>query len=64
MAHEARDAAWTRRVRTATRTASTSAATHCRLDAFLRQQTTLWNAALEERIDCCRKTGKTVTAFD
>lgn len=45
-------------------TASTSAATHCRLDAFLRQQTVLWNAALEERIDCCRKTGKTITAFD
>ena len=28
------------------------------------KQTVLWNAALEERIDGYRKTGKTVTAFD
>lgn len=45
-------------VRTHTFTASVNAATHCRLDAFLRQQTELWNAALAERIDCYRKTGR------
>ena len=64
MTHEARASAETRRVRTVTCTASVNAATHCRLDAFLRQQTVLWNASLEERIDCYRKTGKTITAFD
>ena len=64
MIHEARALSETRRVRTVTCTASVNAATHCRLDAFLRQQTTLWNAAIEERIDCYRKTGKTITAFD
>ena len=64
MTREARASAETRRVRTVTCTASVNAATHCRLDAFLRQQTVLWNASLEERIDCYRKTGKTITAFD
>ena len=64
MTREARASAEARRIRTVTSTASVSAATHCRLDAFLWQQTTLWNAALEERIDCYRKTGKTITAFD
>ena len=64
MTREARASAEARRIRTVTSTASISAATHCRLDAFLRQQTVLWNAALEERIDCYRKTGKTITAFD
>ena len=64
MKREARAPAESRRVRTATCTASVTAATHCRLDAFLRQQTVLWNASLEERIDCYRKTGKTITAFD
>ncbi len=64
MTHEARALSETRRVRTVTCTASVNAATHCRLDAFLRQQTVLWNASLEERIDCYRKTGKTITAFD
>ena len=59
MTQEAQASAENRRVRTVTCTASISAATHCRLDAFLRQQTVLWNDALEERIDCYRKTGKT-----
>ena len=63
MTREAHPDAGSRRMRTVTCTASISAATHCRLDAFLRQQTVLWNAALEERIDCHRKTGKTITAF-
>ena len=64
MTHEAWASAETRFVRTVTCTASVNAATHCRLDAFLRQQTKLWNAALEERIDCYRKTGNSITAFD
>ncbi len=51
-------------MRTMTCAAKVNAATHCRLDAFLRQQAVPWNAALEERIDCHRKTGKTITAFD
>ena len=63
MTREAQTDAGSRRMRTVTCTASISAATHCRLDAFLRQQTVLWNAALEERIDCHRKIGKTITAF-
>ncbi len=50
--------------RALTRTASLSVSTHRGLDAFLRQQTELWNAALQERIDCYAKTGKTITAFD
>ena len=64
MPHEAHPDAGSKRIRTVTCTASISAATHCRLDAFLHQQTVLWNAALEERIDCHRKTGKSITAFD
>ena len=43
---------------------SISAGTHCRFDAFLCQQTELWNDALEERIECCRKTGETISAYD
>ena len=35
-----------------------------RLDAMLDAQRCLYNAALEERIDCYRKTGKTLTYFD
>ena len=51
-------------MRTVTLTAKVSAATYCRLDAFLRQQTELWNAALAERIDAYRLAGKTLTAYD
>ena len=51
-------------MRTVTLTAKVSAATHCRLDPFLRQQTELWNAALAERIDAYQKVGKTVTSYD
>ena len=54
----------TERFRTVTFVAFPNAATHLRLDAFLRQQTMLWNAALEERVDCYRKTGKTISAFE
>ena len=44
-------------VRTRTCAASISAVTHGRLGAFPRQQAESWNAAIEERIDCYRKTG-------
>ena len=33
------------------------------LDRILEDQRQLCNAALEERIDCCRKTGKGLTYF-
>ena len=51
-------------MRTVTLTAKVSAAVHCRHDEFLRQQTALWNAALAERIDCYRKTGRSITLYD
>ncbi len=51
-------------MRTVTLTAKVSAATHCRLDAFLHQQTELWNAALAERIDAYQKVGRTITGYD
>ena len=51
-------------LRTFTYTNSVSAATHCRLDAFLRQQSMLWNDVLEERIECHRMTGETISAYD
>ncbi len=51
-------------VRTRTLTASISAATHCRLDAFMRQQTELWNAGLQERMGCYEKTGKRLSYYD
>ena len=37
---------------------------HERLDGFLRQQTDLWNAALEERINGYRKTGEGISSYD
>ena len=51
-------------LRTFTYTNSVSAATHCRLDAFLRQQSMLWNDVLEERVECHRMTGETISAYD
>ena len=53
-----------RSMRIVTLTAKVSAATHCRLDAFLCQQTELWNAALAERIDCYRLTGRAISLYD
>ena len=35
-----------------------------RLEAMLHSQRHLYNAALEERIDCYRKTGRSLTYFD
>lgn len=37
---------------------------HAALAAVLESQRQLYNAALEERIDCYRKTGKSLTLFD
>ena len=42
MTREARASAEARRIRMVTCAASVNSATHCRLDAFLRQQTVLW----------------------
>ena len=41
-----------------------SAATHKNLDRFLEQQRILYNAALQERIDCYQKTGKSISRYD
>ena len=41
-----------------------SRADHARLSAALDHGRALFNAALEERIDCYRKTGRTLTAYD
>ena len=38
--------------------------THGKLDEFLEQQRQLYNGALQERIDCYEKTGKSITAYD
>lgn len=58
MKHEAQAKPEGERIRTITLTASISAATHCRLDTFLRQQTELWNAALEGRIAATGRPGR------
>lgn len=39
-------------------------ATHASLDDFLEQQRLLYNAALQERIDCYAKTGKSISFSD
>ena len=41
-----------------------SSAGYARIDTVLGSLCDLYNAALEERIDCYRKTGKALTAFD
>ncbi|MYD76253.1 MAG: IS200/IS605 family element transposase accessory protein TnpB [Gammaproteobacteria bacterium] len=51
-------------IRTIVKTAKVSRSTHVCLDAFLRQQTDLYNAGLQERIDCYEKTGKSITYLD
>ena len=51
-------------IRTIVKTAKVSRPTHVRLDAFLRQQTDLYNAGLQERIDCYGKTGQSITYLD
>ena len=41
-----------------------SASMHKNLDRFLEQQRILYNAALQERIDCYQKTGKSISRYD
>ena len=51
-------------IRTVFKTEKVSHPTHVCLEAFLRQQTELYNAGLQERIDCYGKTGKSITCLD
>ncbi len=51
-------------MRTYTYRAQLSRASHMRLNEFLEQQRLLYNGALQERIDCYRKTGRTISAYD
>ena len=51
-------------IRTKTYTASLKKQTHVNLMYFLFQQKELYNAALQERIDCYDKTGKSLTNYD
>ncbi len=44
--------------------AKLNAATHRNLAEFLTQQRLLYNGALQERIDCYRKTGESISLFD
>ena len=50
--------------RTVSFRAKLSRGSHASLEAFLEEMRHLWNAALEERIDCYRKTGKSITWVD
>ena len=43
---------------------SMTAAAHNQLDSLFRDCAALYNAALEERTDCYRKTGRTITYYD
>ncbi len=47
-------------IRTATYTAKLSRPSHTKLDEFLDMLRVLYNAALEERIDAYRKSGKSI----
>ncbi len=47
-------------MRTATYTAKLSRPSHTKLDEFLDMLRVLYNAALEERIDAYRKSGKSI----
>ena len=40
------------------------AAQHRNLDVLFRQLTDLWNAALQERTECYRKTGESIQKYD
>ena len=51
-------------MRTYSYKAKCSKQTHQNLDEFLAQQRILYNAALQERIDCYRKTGKSISFYD
>ena len=51
-------------MRTYTYRANLSRLTHANLQDFLEQQRLLYNGALQERIDCYQKTGRTISAYD
>ena len=51
-------------MRTYTYKAGLSSQSHKRLDEFLEQQRILYNAALQERIDCYQKTGNSISRYD
>ena len=51
-------------MRTYTYQAKLSRASHVNLQDFLEQQRLLYNGALQERIDCYQKTGRTISAYD
>jgi len=51
-------------MRTYSYKAKLSKYTHVQLDEFLEQQRQLYNAALQERIDCYKKTGVGISAYD
>ncbi len=51
-------------MQTYTYRAQLSRASHANLEEFLEQQRLLYNGALQERIDCYQKTGRTISAYD
>lgn len=51
-------------IRTLSFSVRLSRATHADLAGFLDEMRNLWNAALQERIDACRKAGKFITWMD
>ena len=51
-------------MRTYTYRVKLSRQSHSNLNYFLEQQRQLYNGALQERIGCYEKTGKTITAYD
>ena len=55
---------YNRAMLTLSHTAGLSASTHISLNAFLKQQRELWNAALQERIDACKKAHKSISNYD
>ena len=50
--------------RTYNQTASLSKSGHVKLSDFLIEQQKLFNAGLEERIECYKKTGKSISLYD
>ena len=51
-------------MRTYSYKAKLSSGTHERISEFLEQQRQLYNVALQERIDCYKKTGKSISNYD
>ncbi len=51
-------------IRTITQTAKVGKPVHIKLDAFLRQQNDLRNVARQERQDCYKKTGRSISCYE